>query len=34
MDTEEEDFNYPKGVPEEVIEQFIEIMHEKARWGV
>ena len=34
MDTEEENFNYPKGIPEEVIEQFIEIIHEKARWGV
>jgi len=34
MDTEEEDFDYPKGVPSDITEQFIEIMHEKARWGV
>lgn len=34
MDTEEEDFIYPKGVPSDITEQFIEIMHGKARWGV
>jgi hypothetical protein len=33
MDTEEENFDYPKGVPEEVIEHFMEIMRDKARWG-
>ena len=34
MEHEEEVFDYPKGVPSDITEQFIEIMHEKARWGV
>ena len=31
--TEEEDFKYPKGVPSDIIEHFMEIMRDKARWG-
>jgi hypothetical protein len=34
MEHEEEVFDYSKGVPSDITEQFIEIMHEKARWGV